>query len=514
MLGLSKRRKREGSEVGSMKMRVGWIAVLVVFAAALGCGSCSAAKRPMVGFLPFQGGQGTYTYVIPYAINWELGYVPGIGTEKLEQMMYCVELDKLAVPSRLDDTGAYSRLAAATGVDYLVTGEVESQTRSRARFRVVVFSAVDGRFRKEYDHECAMSGLMDEAVLAAKEVAGAAGVPAGGSIEFDTQSIDASTLGLLDESIRLRSSCEADQSRWDKSMRLASKARSQCPTSPMVRERDLSYSYMTTNGLEAYEELSRSCPRNLAVLASTKCLYAYLHRPGKAREYSRAWLKLDPTSTIAQVIVNGKPDAPASGGWRNELEIAYACCMVGDTKNFHASIQSATARQPRSAYLQYCAGRYLSRVGEWDHAAVAYQRGVEINSESFRLRMNMVRAYMRGDKNDDALAILKPLLKRWPNNSEAHVAAAMLYRRWKQFDKAANEMEAVERLNPDGEINHDVLASDYLSAGRAIDAVHELAQGSPSFRKGMTTVAFVMTGIFLVGVLGVAVLVRVVIGRS
>lgn len=490
------------------------ILCIVVFT---GVANAAVIQRPMVGFLPFEGVRGSYRHAIPELIFWQLSYVPGIERTAMGPMVSCIELDRLSTPRALSDTAAYSRLAKATGVDYLVIGEIERQNRAYAWFRLIVFSASDVNFRREYRHECSLDYMVGEAISVAKEIAQTVGVPVATSIKFDTHRIDSQTLqtlGVLNKAIRLYTGCESDRSDWDKSSRLANQALSQCPSSPMISEWTLSYSFSGRENLEAYIDLSRRCPGNLSVLADVKYLYFFRYKPDKARLYARDWLRLDPTSPLAQIAVNGKATSPITGAWRNELSVAYLYAMMADSNNLHTHLSSLKARQPRSAYLQYCSGRYLLWAGDRNAALAAYENAAKINPDSYRLQMYLIRSYLRANRIDEAEPRLKLALKRWPNRSECHFLASSLYRHNRQYDKAADEMKIVERLNPDGEINHEMLATDYLGSGNLVEGVHELAQGNPGFRKGMIIVSLVLTGIFLLAILGVVLLVRAVLSRS
>lgn len=474
----------------------------------------------MVGFLPFAGQRGTLTYAIPEFIYWQLCAIPDLGRVDMDPMVACIELDRLSVPQNWSDTRGYSRLAAATGVDYLVTGKVERQDESVVRFRVVIFSASDPRFFREHVYACAASGVVEEAVRAAKEIASDVGVPVADSTEFDTVKVDLKALRLLDESIRLYTGCERDTSEWREAADLARQAVARCSSSPML----------SAWARSSPDYSARSMPWNPR-LRRRHSWNPFAQAGGRPQgRYTNDWRTLNQTPLPVHTTADGRSVWDLSSAWRTDLEIVGArrmmresrplmmrdnqAQMMRDNQARNSCFAALLARHPRSAYLRYCFGRYLQRAEEWDEATAAYQQAVKLNPQSYRLRLQLAQGYIDASRNDDALAALKPALKRWPNRSECHVLAATAYRSGKQYDKAAGETKIVQSLDPGWDLRHEMLADDYLRAGRVVEAAQELAKGDGSFRTTVVTVSFVLVGVFLIGIMGVAILVRVLMGPA
>jgi len=507
---------------------------LLCFAALSGAAWPATARRPMVGFLPFAGQRGALAYAIPEFIYWELYAIPGLRGVDMDPMVAGIELDRLSVPKNWSDTRAYSRLAAATGVDYLVTGKVERQDESVVRFRVVVYSASDHRFFREHVHVCAVSGLVAEAVRAAMEIASDVGVPVASSIEFDTMKVDLKALRLLDESVRLYTGCERDQSDRREADRLAGKARERCSSSPMLSAWASPSSSYSTGGLPWYSRLRRRRSWN-----------PFAQAAGRLRgRYTNDWQTRDQTPLPVHTATDGRSVWDLSSAWRTDLDIVGShrmtrdsraqtmrdnqaqtmrdsqaqmmrdsqAQMMRDSKALNSCFAALLARHPRSAYLRYCFGRYLLRAGKWAESTAECEEAIRINPESYRLRLQLVEGYIAASRNDEALAALKPVLKRWPNRSECHSLAAALYRDWRQYDKAAGEMVIVQRLDPGLDVRHEMLAEDYMRAGRVVEAARELARGDGRFRTTVVTASFVLVGVFLIGIIFMAILVRVLLG--
>lgn len=499
MIRVRKRTKLRNGEVENrMRCR---IAVLILCIIVLpGAAGAAGPRRPMVGFLPFHGASATYRYAIPHFVYWQLSHIPGIGRTDMDPMVSCIELDRLSVPKSLGDTCAYSGLALATGVEYLVTGEVEKQDASSVRFRVVVYSAANPGFCKEQVCECALSDLVDETVDAAKEIASDVGVAVDKDVTFDDQSISPKALQLLDKSIKLCTGCERDRSDVGESSRIAGQAMILCPSSQLLEQWARSYYVDAPRNLEGYRELRRRSMRNLAIRTYAR---GSSQQSGRARQ----WLAYDRNSSPVKIGADGKPIL--STAWRNDLGYRFGRrngAPTGVTDVYRVTLAELSARHPRSAYLQYCTGGYLARIGEWDGSLAACQAAAKINPKSYRLRMELARAYLGSYKNDKALEVLEPALRQWPKNTECHLLAAVLYRRSRQYDKAVDEMLTVRRFDPEAEGIHDLLAQDYMRTGKVVEAIRETAQADQSIRRGMIMFSAILSGIFVAVAMGIALL--------
>jgi tetratricopeptide (TPR) repeat protein len=460
------------------------ILVLILCLTALSVGARSAEQRPMVGFLPLQGNPGTYTHVIPELICWQISRIPGVGIVDTGSMMDCIQLDKLSIPANIGDTTRYSRLAADTGVNYVVVGAVEQVSRSSVRFRLIVCSASSPRFRSEQVYESGLSDLPATAVRAAKWIASQVRVPVAADIEFDTAKILPEALRLIDQSSRLCTGCEADQSVLNRSLKLATRAQTLCPSSQMASEWTRYSSFFRQRGM--------GYPR-------------FRRRPGMGYGGFRRNNDFSPPFTVS---ADGKVTWRLSGAWRADLENTRG--LRRDSKRLKSYLAALTDRHPRSAYLHYSAGRVLSARGEWPDMFREYSAALSLNPDSFRLRMRLVSAYIDWHKNDKALAALQPAIKRWPNYSECHLQAAAIYRAQNRYGKAADEMKTVIELDP-AFVNHRTLAEDYLRAGKVVESAREAAKADEGLRQGIITFSLVLSGVFVLGVLGMALLVKILL---
>lgn len=488
-------------------MHRGILILIACVAALASAASAAEVRRPMVGFLPFHGPSATYRHAIPYFVYWQFCHISGVGRTDMNPMVSCVELDRLTVPRRLDDTASYSRLAAATGVDYLVTGEVRRQTRTRLRFRVAVYSSTDPRFAREQDYECALGDLIGKAAPAARAIAAAVGVGAA-ETKFDAAKVSPAALRLLDDSVRLGIGCERDRAQMGESFRLAERARNLCPGSPLAVQWGQSFYFEAPRNLGGYREFRLRSMRSLS-----------LH--GDTVRSSQSNATAAPTPTAAQRLTFDRnyPSTPIGPGgkpilsraWRNNLgnyrfRTRDTAASARDTKAYLSVLDALMTRYPRSAYIRYSSAVYYARVGEFDDYTSACEKAVAINPESYRLQMELIRAHLGSFKNDKALEVLKAASGRWPDRTECHYFAAALYRRWKQYDKAVDETLTVQRLDPKSDGVHDLLAEDYLRSGKVVEALREVADSDPGLRRGMIMFSVVLSGIFVVVAMGIAVL--------
>lgn len=489
--------------------------IVVILGLSLISGAAGAVTRPMVGFLPFQGGTGTHRYAIPQSIYWQCTFIAGIGRTEIESLVGGMELDKQKSPTSLADTAAFSRLCAAVGEDFLVAGQVESQDKLRVRFRMIVYSAANPAFRKEHVHVCALSNLPRESIIAAREVAADTGVPVSSRVRFDSTPMKLEALPLFDQSLRQGADVEADASSYHlRSERLADRARKLCPSSSILAGWDLSFARYDDQYLDQLRKLHADYPYCVTVAGDIAEVSWYLDKRAEAMRAARKWLDLDRTSPGAWVITNGNAGPASSPAWRGRLAVAGTYAMMGDVKNLRPLLESLEKEHPESAYIRYFAGRMLNKVGDDASAVLEYQAALHNNPSSYRLRMRLVWAYNNLYMYEDAMRELKPALKQWPDRCEPHLYASRIYRARKQYDSAAAESKIVARLDPDSEASHSLLASDYMRSGNVFGSIRELSSGNSAFRQATAIAVCVLAFIFLIGIVVIAAFVRALLSRD
>lgn len=443
-----------------------------------------SADRPAVGLLPLRGLPGSYTHVIPELVYWQMGRIAGLGIVDMGSMLDCVQLDGLSVPAGIRDTKRYSQLAVDTGVNFLVTGAVEHVTKSGVRFRLIICSASDPLLRREQAYDARLSDLPATAARAAKWIASELGVPVASDIRFGTAGVPSGALRMMDRSLRLGTDCEVDQSVMSKSFLLACRAQTLCSTNEMI-----------SRWARSVSERQRGMGRYLR----------YRRGPQTA---SSGREDRDFSPPLYSVAADGKLVWQLSGAWRTDLEKTRGR-RLGPQK-LKSFLGALIARHPRSAYIRCSVARALAFAGEGPAMIREYDAALRLNPDSFRLTMILTSACINWHKNDKAQAVLASALRNWPNRSECHLRAADIYRTQKRFDKAAEEMETVVELDSnDG--NRRMLADDYLRAGKVVESIREMATADDGIRRSIITFALVLSGVFLLGVLGMAALVKILL---
>ena len=468
----------------------------------------SAAARPVIGGLPFTGDRGTYRYVVPYAIFWELCHIPGQRVVNVGPTRECVELDRLPLPSAPDDNRAYSRLASATGVDYLVSGAIEHQNSSEIRFSIAVHSAANPQFCTKHTYECRLSALIGSAIQAAKDIASDVGTPAIEKAQFDTHPVVVKALPPFNRSIYLGDGIAEDAADYRRALRLGEEAESLSPSSPMVADWPLNWHGFTADGLDRTEKLLKHDPHNLYLLKSIIDQCFYLDHSDRALSYAKQLLAIDPTSPCAQIVVSGKADSASSRAWQSQSILAQTYSTVADVRRLRATIRDLEARHPKSAYIRYRAGYLLQDVEDYGSAVCEFEDAVRLNPCSFRLQMKLVSAYLSADQDNKALVAAERALKRWPKRSECHAVAARAYRANDQDAKAASEMRTALKLDPDASVNRAFIASQDMRSGDIASGLRALSSSGPGAKQAIIVMCVILVVMFVVLLIIIALVVR------
>ena len=474
----------------------------------------SAVARPVIGVLPFDGGKEVGRFAIPNAILWELGHIPGPVISDIRAMVFCIELDRLQTPTNLNEAAGYSRLASATGVDYLVTGTVEHQDPSRVRFRVAAYSSTDPKFSRQHIYDCRISDLMSTSVAVAKDIASDVGVSVDPKIRFDVKPINLRALRLLDLSIGKSSGCEHDIADTKECMRLAERAQSLCPGSPMVCAQDLSWSSYTSAGLEGFEQLHQRDPQNLVVLDFVVRQCFYLRERDRGKGYAKEILALDPKSDVARVLLHGGALETPGGVWRQRFQAARIYSTTGDVRRLRAAVKVLEEQCPRSAYVRYQAGVLDADVLDWGSATCEYEDAVRLNPDSFRLQMKLIRACLDAYQEDKALIAAERALKRWPKRSECHAVAAKAYRTNHQDARAVAEMRTALKLDPDASVDRAFMARQDMRSGDIAAGLKALSSAGPGAKQAIIVLCLILVFVFVVLLIIIGLVVRHMLTRD
>lgn len=509
-----------------------WSVALIVAAVALsGAARADSAQRHSVGFLPFQpgGSKGPgLAYAVPGLISWELFYIPGLDQIQMRRMERCRQIDRLRRPVSLEDDGAWSRFAAKLGVDYVVTGTVSQNSRDLLQIDVFVFPAKAGASAMRLAYKTEVAELPAAAERAARDVALAVGVkpgePRGGREKAE---IDA--LKAIDTALRLQMAPDGDISDVHKSISILKDFVDDAGAGLLARAlRTIPWSRADR---VSTRELLRRAPDNLMVLSELAVRRLQMGTDARARFTVTRWAEADPTSHLAQTAALGSqlPEddrertaafaamralAPKSQNWRMMLATAEVLAATGDLEGAAILIEKVKAERPTSAYVRVVAGQIYMGKGRHPAGRAEYQAAAKINPRSYVLQIALAGAYFQEGDAENALKLAEQIRALWPDKSEGHRLAARLHLRNGDQERAVKAYEAVRRLDPDGDIDSEELAAQYVRSGRILDGVKELARGRDDVRRFLVLSSLILTGVFLLAAVGVAVAVRAALSRD
>lgn len=444
------------------------------------CTAAFAAQRTMVGFVPLNGGPGTYAHVVAELCSWTMSRAMNAGIVDTGSMIDCVQLDRLEIPADLNAVAGSSRLAGDTGVNYLIRGVVDQSDDSQVRFKLHIYSAADERFHKRRSFQSRLTDLPAIADEAANWISAELGITLSAPTERCGK-VSTRAMQLMDEALRLSIGCEVDQAEINKSFLKAAEARNLSGSNDVISRWMRSVPYTRQRGMG---RLVWSGRRH-SVDASEPAAPIYTI----AKDGTLKWRLSD--------------DA-----WRRDLENIRD--IRGDSEKLISYFRALSARHSNSAYMRYCSSRAFSIAGEPRTAADEIVQALRINPGSFRLQMRLISTLIDAGDIEAASRRIRPALKKWPDRSECHLAAASIYRSKKQYEKAAEHMKVVAKLDP-GYYNKQHLISDYLSAGKIVDSMRAAANTDDRIKRGIIVFSAVLTGVFVAGVLGISLLVKIIL---
>ena len=455
--------------------------LVIALCLALLPGAVQSAQREIIGFLPLSGKPDAFTHVISELAGWTMSRTSDSGVVDTGAMMDCVQLDRLKIPAGLADLPANSSLARKTGVNYLVRGVVHPNDDTSLWFRLHIYSAADPTFHRQKTFHTRITKIPATIDTAVQWIASELDIALPKSAEFYGD-VSAQALRLIDQSLRLCTGCESDQADVNKAYIIASQARNLCLTNDAVSRWMRSVPYNRQRGIG-------------------RLVWSGKGSSGRDRE--------NVSVKSSAIIDDGNSDWNLSGdAWRRDLEIIRS--IRGNAQKLQSFYAALISAHPDSPYLRYSAGRSYSMIGQHEAAIQHYSAALRLNPDSYRLRMRLVMTYVEAELLDKALASLQPALQRWPNRSECHLLAAAIHRSNEQYDKAAEHMQLAVKLDPIY-VNRQQLVEDYLSAGKIVDSIRAAADTDDRVRRGIVIFSAVLVGIFLAGVLGITILVKILL---
>ena len=487
------------------------------------CGS----TRQVVGVLPFSGDSDqneSFGRAVAWLVSWQIYYIPGIDQVEMRRMVICEQMDRLARPASVSDISAYAQFARNLGVDWVITGVTERVGSNKLRFKVFVYPSDRSRVASKMNYEATPSSLPTVAARAATDIAARVGVGISKPIDFSAQQIDWRSLRAMENSLRARMSVDSDYYDTAKTERMADRFCRNKSTCLYMKILYAGYRSVAGKYIEDLCRFEKIEHGNLYLIHNIVDGYFDLNMPDKGREFLEYWKSVDPTSPGVLIFEEAasKNSSPAvtsarsllkidEHGWRAGLDAAE---MYSDSRNIPEVgrlMKSVKSKAPNSAYVRVVSGQVWWRRGRMQIAVAELKKAAEINPDSYKIRIILAHALMSGMKYDEAGKVASSILARWPNKADAHRIATEMYFRNGMKKQGMRELEKLRELSPNDYNNRHALAMAYLQSGQLVEATRELPKADPTFRKYLMISSFVLTGVFLIAVVAIAIAVKILL---
>lgn len=482
--------------------------------------------RVSLGLLPFEGKNSGLTYAVPGFISWELYFIPRIDQTSMRGICWSMQIDRLTCPHDQGDTAAYSALAGKLGVDYLIAGAVERLEGSKAHIKINIYSSSDAAKRTQLTFDIDTESIPSAATRIAREIAVALNIPVGRSIRFDESEVTTEAVRVFDDALRVLCDSDTDISCINKVVHKVDNEIRNKNNKNHALWTSTSYYFWRSKYINELENTYAGCRGNTLLLSNIMDVYFMNGEGNKAINYASEWKRLDPASPLAQFTFaaasgwkpgglpkNWQPNisVPQNRAWRPRIALIDSYSLALRIDEAKAMMLDIESHNPRSAYILTADGRILSRRGRWPECIEKYKAAIALNPKSFRLKMFLAEAYYEDSKDDEAWNVLCGILKTWPKKTEGHRLAARMYLKRGDMRKAVEQMRLVEKLDPNGDFDRRIIAREYMRSGRFVEAARELAKSDPRIKGYMIGFSLVLTVIFLIAVIIIALIVRVVL---
>ncbi len=116
--------------------------------------------------------------------------------------------------------------------------------------------------------------------------------------------------------------------------------------------------------------------------------------------------------------------------------LALARSSLGDTEGATAALEEVIARNERYMPAHWRQGDLLRAQGDWTAAEKAFRRALAINPREPAALVGVIRVQLQRQNTREALTLLEPLLKRFPNQPFLYQLLGQAYRQAGRHDEA------------------------------------------------------------------------------
>jgi tetratricopeptide (TPR) repeat protein len=179
-----------------------------------------------------------------------------------------------------------------------------------------------------------------------------------------------------------------------------------------------------------YQDVLKRYPDDASSRARLAEIYRQTGDYGKAMELARAALMRDPQSiTALKVMMRSYVD-------RKQLPLAKLVAL------------RAVKIDANDAELHHTVGIILQQEGDADGALLQFKKALEVNADYLPSRILLAQMALEAENYSGAEEHLRKILQAGGNNAAAHLNLGVAYKGQGQFDKAMQEYDEAEKLDP------------------------------------------------------------------
>lgn len=179
-----------------------------------------------------------------------------------------------------------------------------------------------------------------------------------------------------------------------------------------------------------YQDVLKRYPDDASSRARLAEIYRQTGDHEKAMELARAALMRDPQSiTALKVMMRSYVD-------RKQLALAKLVAL------------RAVKIDANDAELHHTVGLILQQEGDADGALLEFKKALEVNANYLPSRILLAQMALEAENYPGAEEHLRKILQAGGNNAAAHLNLGVAYKGQGQFDKAMQEYDEAEKLDP------------------------------------------------------------------
>lgn len=205
---------------------------------------------------------------------------------------------------------------------------------------------------------------------------------------------------------------------------------------PTLRQASENLAVMAQNGgdipgaVALYSDVLKRYPDDASSRARLAEIYRQTGDHDKAMEFARAALMRDPqSSTALKVMMRSYLD-------RKQLALAKLVAL------------RAMKIDDNDAEVHHTVGLLLQQEGDADGAMLEFKKALEVRADYLPSRILLAQMALDAEDYPGAEEHLRKILQAGGNNAAAHVNLGVAYKGQGQYDKAMQEYDEAEKLDP------------------------------------------------------------------